>query len=253
MRLVFALPWLAAALFFIPLVVPDRVFYGCLAVGLPLEALAFFCYMKAIRIAPLSLCLPFLAFTPAFLMLTGLAILGERISNRGAMGILLIVAGSYVLNFSKIKVDMLEPFREIFRQQGSRLMLATAMLYSATSVIGKAAILHSNPYFFAVVYFLVFTLVIGLLAPFFEKQPSSWRSVPLFPGVLIGLFMALMIFSHMLAIAKIEVAYMISIKRTSMLFGVAYGIFWFKEERALQRLAGAAIMLVGVLLVGWAA
>ena len=107
MRLVFSVPWLAAALFFIPMVKPDRVFYICLAVGLPLEALAFFCYMKAIRLAPLSLCLPFLAFTPAFLIVTGWIVLGETVGQKGVIGILLIVIGSYVLNLSKMKLGLL--------------------------------------------------------------------------------------------------------------------------------------------------
>lgn len=251
-RLVFALPWLAAALFFIPLVKPDRVFYVCLTVGLPLEALAFFCYMKAIRLAPLSLCLPFLAFTPAFLMVTGWIVLGETVSPRGAIGILLIVTGAYVLNLSKMKMGLLEPLHEIFRQQGPRLMLTTAVLFAFTSVIGKTAILHANPYFFAVVYFLAFTLLIGLLAPFFREPAASWRGLPLLPGVLIGALMAGMIFSHMLAIVRIEAAYMIALKRTSILIGAIYGIFWFKEEEPGQRLAGAVIMLAGVTLVGWA-
>lgn len=251
-RLVFALPWLSAALLFIPLVTPDRVFYACLAAGIPLEALAFFCYMKAIRLSPLSLCLPFLAFTPAFMMLTGWVALGERVSSTGGIGILLIVAGSYVLNLSKMKTGVLEPFREIFRRRGPRLMLFTSLLYSATSVIGKTAILHSNPWFFAVIYFLAFTLVIGLLTPLFQGRLTPGQKVPLLPGVLIGVVMAVMIFSHMLAISKVEAAYMVSLKRTSMLFGVGYGIFWFKEEGGGQRLAGAAVMMAGVMFVGWA-
>lgn len=251
-RLVFALPWLVAAMPFIPLVKPDRMFYICLAVGLPLETLAFFCYMQAIRLSPLSLCLPFLAFTPAFIILTGWLILGETINATGALGIALIVTGAYVLNLFRMKTGILAPFREIFRQQGPRLMLCTALLYAMTSVLGKTAILHSNPYFFGVVYFLTFTIVITTLTALFHGRSLGWQSAPLLPGLFIGALMAAMIFSHMLAISKVEAAFMIAVKRSSMLFGALYGIFWFREEAPGQRFAGVVIMLAGVALVGWA-
>ncbi len=250
-RYLFALPWLMAALFFIPMVRPDRVFYLCLAVGLPLEALALFCYMKAIRSSPLSLCLPFFALTPVFIVLTGRIVLAETVGVRGAVGIGLIVIGSYVVNLSNIKAGLLFPLREIFHQQGPRLIVITALLYSITAVIGKTAILHTNPYFFAVVYFLAFTALIVILGPWLEDRKERQTVGPIFPGILIGFMMAMMMFTHMLAIAKIEAAYMIAIKRTSLLFGAAYGIFWLKEEKGGLRLAGAVIMLAGAIFVGW--
>ncbi len=251
-RYLFALPWLVIALFFIPMVRPDGVFYLCLAVGLPLEALALYCYMKAIRSSPLSLCLPFFAFTPVFILLTGKVMLGETVGVGGAVGIVLIVIGSYVINLSKIETGLFSPIREIFHQQGSRLILTTAFLYSITSVIGKTAVLHSNPYFFAVVYFLALSLMMVLPGPWLGEKKGKRKPGPMLPGLLIGMMMAMMIFTHMLAISKIQVAYMIAIKRTSLLFGAAYGIFWFKEERGMLRLTGAAIMLVGAIFVGWA-
>ena len=55
----------------------------------------------------------------------------------------------------------------------------------------------------------------------------------------------------MLAISMTNVAYMISLKRTSLLFGVLYGALWFKEEKIAERLMGAIIMILGVFLIGW--
>ena len=82
-RLGYAMPWLIGALFFIPWIIPDTTFWFCIAIGLPLEALAFYCYMKALKVSPLSLTVPFLAFTPGFIILTGWIILGEEISTGG--------------------------------------------------------------------------------------------------------------------------------------------------------------------------
>jgi drug/metabolite transporter (DMT)-like permease len=57
-----------------------------------------------------------------------------------------------------------------------------------------------------------------------------------------------MILAHVLAIVQTNVAYMIAIKRTSMLFGLAYGARWFGERQLAQRLAGMLVMLAGVAL-----
>jgi drug/metabolite transporter (DMT)-like permease len=43
----------------------------------------------------------------------------------------------------------------------------------------------------------------------------------------------------------------LSVKRTSLLFGVFYGAWWFKEVKIKERLVGAAIMMIGVFLIGW--
>jgi len=64
----------------------DAVFWTCVLTGLPLEVLAFLCYMKALKVSPLSLSVPFLAFTPGFILLTGWFILGETIRGVGWQG-----------------------------------------------------------------------------------------------------------------------------------------------------------------------
>lgn len=68
-------------------------FWWALAVLVPLEVLAILLYMTAIRDHPLSLTLPYLAFTPVFVIGVAWVLLGERVSARGAAGVLLVVAG----------------------------------------------------------------------------------------------------------------------------------------------------------------
>ncbi len=70
-------------------------------------------------------------------------------------------------------------------------------------------------------------------------------------GIFLGLAVAFTVICHMIAISRIEAAYMISIKRTSLLFGVLYGACWFKEENIRERLAGAAMMMCGIFLIGF--
>jgi drug/metabolite transporter (DMT)-like permease len=251
-RLGYALPWLLAALFFIPWIIPDTTFWFCIAIGLPLEALAFYCYMKALKVSPLSLTVPFLAFTPGFIILTGWIILGEEISRGGFCGIILIIAGAYFLNLSKTRYGLLDPLMAIFREPGSRLMLLVSFLYAFTSTIGKLAIIHSNPYFFGILYNMALAVLLTLFLPAaaIAEPLKNLTRRPLI-GLILGALVATTIFSHMLAVSLTNVAYMISLKRTSLLFGVLYGALWFKEGKIAERLTGAIIMIAGVFLIGW--
>jgi drug/metabolite transporter (DMT)-like permease len=250
-RVTYTLPWLAVSLLFIPWPSPDRLFFAAVACGLPLEIIALLCYMKAIKASPLSLTLPFLAFTPAFLMLTGWLILHETLSPEGVSGILLIVAGSYCLHLSRIRKGLLAPFAAIAREPGSRFMLLAAFLYSITSAIGKLGVLHSSPAFFGIVYFICLGILMLAMMPMVPgARMASLGSKPL-AGFAVGAVYAVMVFSHMAAISMVQAAYMIAVKRTSLIIGVLYGAFLFREENIPERLIGAVIMVCGVLVIGF--
>lgn len=111
--------------------------------------------MRSLRVSPISLTLPFLAFTPAFMILTGALILCEHMKAAGTAGIMLIISVSYTLYLPSLRYGLTEPIRAMFREQGSMLMLLVVFIYSITSVLGKLAIQHSNPTFFASFYFVV--------------------------------------------------------------------------------------------------
>ena len=66
---------------------------------------------------------------------------------------------------------------------------------------------------------------------------------------MVGVAMAGMVLCHFMAIADVEVAYMITAKRTSLLFGMLYGAVWFHEARLGRNLGAGALMLAGVFLV----
>ena len=228
-------------------------FWSWVAVSLPLELLAMWLYMQAIRESPLSLTLPYLAFTPAFNMLTGFLLLDETVSWTGFSGILLIVLGAWLLNLETRQngtgLNLLAPFRAITRERGSRLMLMVAAIYSLTSVTSKGALLHANPGFFGPFYFVV--LGTASILVFASRDVSSWRAMGKHPWVHLGVgaFMAGMVITHFYAIAHIEVAYMLAVKRTSLLFGILYGAWLFGESGLKKNLAAGLLMVLGVFLI----
>jgi len=230
----------------------EKMFWVYLLACIPLELSAMWLYSIAIRDYPLHLTLPFLAFTPVFNILTGYIFLGETIRLLGLAGILLVVFGTYILNIDHLMInrkDLLAPFRAVIRVRGSLLMLITAAIYSLTSVFSKGAMNYASPQTFGAFYFVA----VGAAALVFVMVFRPVTIVDVLGqkkyALLIGVAMSIMVVTHFLAIAQVEVAYMISVKRVSMLFGILLGAWLFRDVRFSQHIPAAVIMLIGVILI----
>ena len=158
-RIGFAAPLLLLLLPFIEIPSLDLPFFLALLISVPLEVTALILYTKAIKLSPLSLTLPFLALSPVFMIFTSDLMLGERLGKLGIISIFLATAGAYLLNVNTTKKGILEPFKAIRRERGSLYMILVAFIYSITSNLGKMAIIHSSPLFFAATYLPILAIV----------------------------------------------------------------------------------------------
>lgn len=243
--LIYALPFLFMTLFFVRVPQLDSLFYGAFLADIPLTLIPMLLYMYAIKRSPLTLTVPYLAFTPVFMVFTGNLLLGEVVDKWGVIGITVVVAGSYVLNIDTRNRSVFAPLKAVFKETGSWLMLIVAILFSISAVVGKMAILHSAPLFFQVWFFIVVTLLmLGLLFLIKKVTPAFFLKEPL-KGLVVGIFMFAHILCHGLAIAMTKAAYMMSIKRLSILFSIIYGALVFKEDNIPIRFVGAAMMFTG--------
>jgi drug/metabolite transporter (DMT)-like permease len=239
---------------FVSLPATSPAFWGWLAAAMPLEIVAMLLYVRAIRDSPLSATLPYMAFTPVFTVATGWLLLGETVSRRGLVGIVLVVMGAWGLNLDQAgwhPRTWLAPFHAIIRERGSRLMLMVAAIYSVTAVLGKGALnlMPGAALGFGALYFV---LLGGLTLAFFGlREPATvaraFRGGP-YAWLVAGL-MTLMILTHFLALAQAVSAYMIAVKRLSVLFGIALGAWVLGEARLRQHFAAAGLMVAGVALI----
>jgi uncharacterized membrane protein len=249
-RCTYAIPFLLITAPFIEIPALDRTFFYVCAILPPLEITSFLLYLEALKISPLSLTLPFLSFTPVFLIITSYLTLGESVDTSGFIGILMVTAGAYLMNVHTLKHGLLEPLRAITRERGSLLMLIVAFIFSITSNLGKIAIQHSNTLFFSIFYPTLLSILLFPIAIIKSGKGSFNRSLLTKKAFyIIGIFQALEILFHFTAVTLIEVPYMISVKRTSLLFGIIFGAIFFGETHIRERLAGGIIMIIGVALI----
>ncbi|NEP19242.1 MAG: EamA family transporter [Leptolyngbya sp. SIO4C1] len=217
-----------------------------LLAGGSLNILAYTLYVRAIKVAELSLTVPLITLTPLFLLATSPLIVQEWPTWADAVGVLLLVVGSYILNWQPAaQRSVWAPLAAIVQNQGSRLMLGAAFLWSITSNFDKIGTLNSSPLFWGMSLFIV--IAVGMV-PLMFRAKSSFRDVSQHIRLLgiTGLLNASGISLQFLALTLAPVAQVIAVKRLSALIAVVLGHFVFQEPGMQKRLLGAAIMVSGV-------
>ena len=130
-------------------------------------------------------------------------------------------------------------------------MLLVAALYSCTAALYKAAIQHSGPAFFGVTYPLLFT---GLMVTGYPWNRVAFR--PTLKGrlgwwLILGSCFTLSNVTLASGITLAPAAYLVAVKRLSLLMSVILGGVWLRERPFLPRIIGAALMCAGVGLIAW--
>ncbi len=249
LELFWALPALIIGCVFVETPPLDQTFWWTFILSIPINIMAYVLYLNAIKISPISLSVPFLAFTPIFMILTGFWVLGETINLWGGFGTGLIVIGSYILHFKKNQLNFSAPFSAFIHEKGSWYMLIVAVLFAFAAVIGKKAILHSSPLFFSYSFFLVFNVLI--LMGLFVRGKNNWQKIirnsP--KGLWLGSLLMIHISFHGLAISISTAVYMVAVKRSSILFSVLLSWLILKERDIHYRGLGTLIMFVGMIFI----
>ncbi|MBN1645530.1 EamA family transporter [Candidatus Woesearchaeota archaeon] len=213
-----------------------------------LNIVAIILYYKALKITDLSLAMPLLSFTPVFLILTSFVFLKEFPRHYGLLGIILVMFGSYILNLQSKLKSPLAPIKQLFKDKGVLLVLIVAFLWSITSNFDKMVVVKSDVIFGGAVVALFLGLSFTTIVLVQKKNLAQYR-IHYKKFVITGLLNAFVATVANIALTLQIVPYVISVKRTSILFGVLYGGLLFKEKNFRQRLAGSVIMIAGIVLI----
>jgi len=222
---------------------------------------------RALKSTDISLAVPMLSFTPLFLVLTAFVMLQEIPSLAGMAGIVIIVAGSYILNTAAEHTSLLDPFRAMVSHPGILAMFFVAFLYAIAIGFDKMVVLNSDIVFGSAVVFSV--LGSAFLALFLLKSARHRQDLPapaamapaqeqphsgsphdiLVAGILIAIFLTIESVAINAAYLDQIVPYVSAIKRMSIIITVLYGTLIFRETGIRQRVSGAVLMVFGVVLI----
>jgi len=215
-------------------------------ISTPIEMLLFY---EALKKEEVSTLVPFLALNPIVTTIVNIIVFKDIPTVWGVLGIVLIVAGIYLLNSSKSKGGILGPFKYIAHNPALKLMLIMMLFNSSSIVVDKIGIKGANVYFYAFVNYLLVSLSLFLIA--FYKAKSEFSQIKKFlkPLLIVGLIVAIYTLLRFLALDLGNAAYVSAIMGSSTLFTIIWGTFYLKEkEKALKILVGVLIT-IGLILI----
>lgn len=244
----FSLPILLAAIIWFGLAPVNSTFWWAAILASLTNVIAMVLYAKALQSGELSLTVPLMAFVPVFMLLTSRIMLRESPGLLGTIGILLVVMGAFALRLNREK-GIFGPFKNMAKDKSALFMLSVAVIGSINSNWDAMAVRNSSPLTF-LVFFQIINLCASLFLIYFKSKEKlneikmRWKLLS-----LVGIFTTLSLLASFTALTLTIVPYANSLKRTGILFSIILGFIAFKERNVRPKLAGAALMIAGVLLI----
>lgn len=228
----------------------NSTFWISSSVKIVLNAGALFLYTKSLKESDISLAIPMLALTPLVTVIVSYFLNGELPTLLGNVGILVIIVGTYLLNFKKGTKNLLAPFKEVFDNKGVFYMLLVAIIWGVTTSLDKTAVINSSPLFYAA-YVAIVTSILFTPLVIIEHRRELRRvfNIESLKALLpIGLLDGIVILCQMAAVSLIVTAYVISIKRASIIFSTFLAYIFFKEK-IRERMVPILVMFMGLLMI----
>ena len=220
-----------------------------LTIEVLLVAISTLLYFRALQITPISLCMPYISFTPVFLIVTGYVMLGERPANEKLIGVVVIFIGSIAMHRALFAQGWLAPIKAIWRERGCFYMLMVGFINSITNPIDKRLVTMTDAFTQAAAFGAGMCALFTVLL--FARKANAGtviRTVPLWvalAGVLEAIALIFQLSSH----NYIDVVITISVKRAGIILVVLLGWLVFKERGIGDKLIASSVMLIGVLII----
>ena len=220
-----------------------------LTIEVILVACSTLLFFRAIQVSPISLCMPYISFTPVFLIVTGYVMLGELPARVKLIGVLLIFVGSIVMHRQLFAAGWLEPIKAIWRERGCFYMLLVGFINAITNPIDKKLVGMTDAFTQGCSFGIGMVVFFTLLA--LARRADTLKVIRAAPGwaILAGALEAVALLFQLSSHYYIDVVITISIKRAGIILTVLLGWLVFKERDIGDKLIAASIMLVGVLII----
>jgi uncharacterized membrane protein len=193
--------------------------------------------------------MPFTAFTPIFIIPIAWVLLHELPDIWGVLGIILIIAGAYGIHLNSH--NLLQPFKLLFDNQGTRYMLIVSMIWSVSATVEKVAVLSSSPSFYALFFHCLMALIYLVIVWFKEKNFITCSRNEIKGFLVLGVISGFLILFQFTALKYLLVSYVIAIKRAGVLVSVFLGIMFYSEKHPIKNIFCTGLMVTGVFLIVW--
>lgn len=215
--------------------------------------IAYYLVAKSIRHMELSSSSPFLTLAPGITAILAFFFLGEKLTLLQTGGIILMIAGTYVLE-SRHGKSIFEPVRELIRSKYIHFILIALVLYGFSSIIDRHVLFSLNLQplsYLAFAHLFIAMTLLAMLHIFhngFKDVQHGVRKAGWWI-LLVALFTIGYRFAQLAAVKVAYVGLVVSIKRTSGFFTTLIGGELFHEHNLVRKSIASVIMVVGAILI----
>ena len=245
-----------AAVLLTPLGLLTLRFESVPAAGLPfvvasiaIHALYFWALGRSYRFGDFSRVYPMArGLGVALVPLIALPVFGEHLALLGWLGVGLVVLGIASLNFTSSASST----PAVHTRAGTMWALVTGLTVAGYSLVDKAGVsrLHPMPYIALMglgLSVVLAPLVLANRPALVREWRLHWRAILIASAMNLSSYL-LVLFAFRLS----KVGYVVASRELSILFSAFIGALWLREGRLAPRLAGASIVLAGVVCVALA-
>lgn len=215
------------------------------------EAMYFYLLATAYKYGDLSLVYPLSrGLSPVFVAFIAVIFLGEVISFKGAVGIMLIVIGIYAIHIRNLSFKgLMEPFSHM-KETASKLAIFLGVITALYSTVDKFALNYVDS---TMLVYIKFFTASTLLLPFMmkmkrEKIKTEWTANK---GkiVIVALLLSSAYFLVLTAMNASQVSYTAAVREVSIVFAGLIGTLYLKEQFAGKKIIGTFFIFAGILFI----
>ena len=206
----------------------------------------------ALRSGDLSILGPVNAYKSVIGLILSIFLIGEYPSPLGIVGVLLIVAGSYLVVDRQVGQPSRNAFVLFFRERGVQLRFAALILAATEAVFLKRALLLSSPWTVFVLWSLLGVPLAAIAFRFRDAHVadqimilrSSWTTF-----LALAFTTGVMQMTTVLTFDRMQVGYSLALFQLSTIVSVLLGYRYFQEQNIRKRLAGSVVMTAGAMII----
>ncbi|MGH7355194.1 MAG: DMT family transporter [Candidatus Rokuibacteriota bacterium] len=228
----------------------DVDFWARVALGAVLRAAYFVTLSAAYSRGDLSVVYPLArGVAPMVVPAAGVLLLGEQITGVAMIGIAIVTAGVYVMHVPRLEWRvLLAPLRAL-NSGAVGYAAMTGAVVASYSVVDKWTMSTGVP----PAWYAYFTIPVAalLLTPFARRRSrlaAEWSENP-GPVVAVSVLMTGGYLLVLYALRLAPVSYVAPAREVAIVFGAILGVLVLGEPHGRQRILGALLIVIGVVLL----
>ena len=216
-----------------------------------LNLLSLYCFLKALKIGKISMCIPLLSYSPLFSLLFSNIVLAENLSFNQYIGIFIIFCGSFILysNSLKPKDLLFSPF-SLIKNKGAQLIIFVTLIWSLVPVLDKKSLFYTDIYLHGFLQSLLgIVFLFGFIRYPKKDKLVSFKSRNKFYVVFLLIlisFLATIIQFYALTVNYVAILEVYK-RAIGILLSLFFGYVIFKEKIDIQKVLSIFIIILGLI------